>query len=227
MPCHRKYQNVGRNFFTAPVMIQNSNKYLLAAAVVITLVQCRKPETSCPKMGYEYINSTCHCWYSPVDDSVPVGTAIFLEASVPKVFIDENSNVTVQNTSAIVNGPLGVGMISPIYQAAVDSFEITAQVGKVIKDTANFTVGQLKGFRTIEWDGTPTDSFKLKIKIRPLAKGIFSFTLKQQSSEDKDCALYKYFLSPGNANQHLNYWMDAFGNASDLVTFFTYCVKVY
>ena len=60
-----------------------------------------------------------------------------------------------------------------------------------------------------------------------LARGIYSLALKQQSAKDHDCALYKYFLRPANANQHLNYWMDYIGNVSDQVAFFTYCIKVY
>lgn len=118
-------------------------------------------------------------------------------------------------------------MITPLYQAAVDSFQLTAEVEKIIKDTINFSIGQLKGFRTMEWDGSSIDSFKIRIKINPIAKGIYAFSMGQQAYPDKDCALYKYFLKPGNSNQHLNYWLHAFLNVSDGVAFFTYCFKVY
>jgi hypothetical protein len=162
-----------------------------------------------------------------VTDSTPVGSDLFLESSVPRSFIDENTNSTVINTSAIINGPLHVLMISPSYQAAVDSFELSAEVGKVIKDSVNFSAGQLKGFRTIEWDGSSVDSFKVRMKIKTIGKGIYAFSLGQQAYIDKDCALYKYFLKPGNSNQHLNYWIDVFGNVSEGVAFNTYCIKVY
>jgi len=207
--------------------IPRSPVFFLAIIASLLLFSCRKKYTGCPKQGYEYSNSTFRCWYTPPTDSVPVGSNLFLEASVPRTFIDENTNSTVTNTSSIIHGPLHVLMISPSYQASVDSFELTAEVGRVIKDTVNSSPGQLKGFRTIEWDGSSVDSFKLRVKIKPLGREIYAFSMGQQSYIDKDCALYKYFLQPGNSNQHLNYWMDAFGSVSDQVAFFTYCFKVY
>lgn len=200
---------------------------VITGFLILLSLNCKKGIDTCSKQGYEYVNTNSHCWYSPEIDSLPMGSIITLEASVPKTFIDENTNAIVTNTCPIINGPLGVGMIYPVYQAAADSFEITAQIGNVIKDTINFSNGSLKGFRTIEWDGKSIDSFRMKITIKALARGIYSFALKQQGYRDKDCALYKYFLKPGNSNQHLNYWMDAFGNVSDQVAFFTYCFKVY
>jgi hypothetical protein len=207
--------------------IKTFKMYLVIAGSTLLLYSCKKRTYSCSKQGYEYSNSTFRCWYNPSIDSVPIGDNLFIEASVPRTFIDENTNSTVTNSSSIINGPLHILMISPSYQAAVDSFELSAEVGKIIKDTINFSIGQLKGFRTMEWDNSSIDSFKIKIKIKPLAKGIYAFSLGQQGYIDKDCALYKYFLSPGNVDQHLNYWMDVFGNVSDEVAFFTYCVKVY
>ena len=201
--------------------------WLVIAGGALLLLSCQKTPNSCSKQGYEYSNSTFHCWYTPPIDSVPVGSNLFIEASVPRTFVDENTTSIVTNSSSIISGPLHVLMISPSYQAAVDSFELTAELGKIIKDTINFSVGQLKEFRTMEWDGSSTDSFKIRIKIIPVAKGIYAFSLGQQAYTDKDCALYKYFLRPGNSNQHLNYWMDAFGNVSDGVAFFTYCIKAY
>lgn len=201
--------------------------FLVMAGYVLLSPSCKKIGNPCPKDGYEYLNTNSHCWYSPSLDSLPLGTTISLAASVPKTFIDENTQTTILNTCSIIHGPLGIVMISPIYQAAIDSFEIKAQIGKVIKDTINFSTGQLKGFRTIEWDGNSVDSFKMKITIKPIAKGIYACSLNQQSYKDKDCALYKYFLSPGNTNQHLNYWTDAFGSASNQVAFSTYCFKIY
>jgi len=209
------------------MVIKISRKYLVIAGSILLLLSCKKPKDPCSKRGFEYSSSIFHCWYGPSTDSVPLGSIMMLEGSVPRAFTDEYTNSKVTNTSSILNGPLGVGMILPNYQAAIDSFEITAEVGKVIKDTINLSAGQLKGVRTIEWDCSSIDSFKMRLKIKPLAKGIYSFALKQQSSVDKDCALYKYFLQPGNTNQHLNYWMDAFGSVSSSVAFYTYCFKVY
>ena len=94
-------------------------------------------------------------------------------------------------------------MIYPMYQAAVDSFGLKARIGQVIKDTMQFPEGQLKGFRTIRWDGNSIDSFRIKISIKAVAKGIYAFALGQQSAKNTDCALYKYFLRPGNPDPHL------------------------
>jgi len=197
------------------------------AGVALLLLCCNKPRNPCSKQGFEYSNSTFRCWYSPSIDSLPIGSILYMEASVPRTFINENTRATVTNTSSIIEGPLHVFMISPLYQAAVDSFELTAEVGKVFKDTINLSPGQLKQVRTIQWDASSIDSFKIRMRIKSIGKGIYAFSLGQQSSIDKDCALYKYFLKPGNTNQHLNYWMDAFGNVSDGVAFYTYCFKVY
>jgi len=114
-------------------------------------------------------------------------------------------------------------MIYPLQQPSVDSFELTAQVGKVIKDTINFSAGILRGFRTVEWDGSSIDSFKIKIAVKPLARGIFIIALGQQGYRDSDCALYKYFLNVGN-EQHLYYLS---GYIGDYERNFGYCFKVY
>lgn len=209
------------------MVIRIFKTWIVIAGSALLLLSCKKPRASCSKQGYEYSNSTFRCWYSPATDSIPVGSILYLEATVPRTFIDENTGTAVTNTSTIINGPLHVLMISPLYQAAVDSFELTAEVGKVIKDTINLSAGQLKQSRTIEWDGSSIDSFKIRVKIRPIGKGIYAFSLGQQGYTDRDCALYKYFLGPGNTNQHLNYWIDAFGNLTAGVAFSAYCIKVY
>jgi len=206
-------------------------KFIKACVVIVTLVllfpHCNKVNIGCPKQGYEYINTTSRCWYSPGVDSIPIGGVIILETSVPKIFIDENTGVMVTNTCSIITGPLHVTMIYPFLQASVDSFELTAQIGKVIKDTINFSAGILKGFRTIEWDGNSVDSFKTKIVIKALSKGIYIIALGQQGYRDSDCALYKYFLNVGN-EQHL-YYLSQYNNGyiGDYERNFGYCFKVY
>jgi hypothetical protein len=207
--------------------IQRITIFLIVGYIALLLVTCiKRIDEGCAKDGYEYINETSSCWYTPGLDSVRVGDTITLEAAIPKSFIDPRTTTIVTNSAKLVEGPFGIGMIYPIYQAAADSFALTSQIGNILKDTIHFPETQLKGFRTIQWDGTAADSFRMKILIRPLAKGIYSFALNQQSAKDKDCALYKYFLKPGN-DQHLYYWMNVFGNVSVQVAFFGYCFKVY
>lgn len=201
--------------------------FQLIAGVILFSLSCNKKNTSCLKEGYTYVNSSAFCWYSPALDSIPLGASFTLEAALPKTFIDENRFLLQTNKSGYVRGNLGVGMILPIFQGFADSFELTPQIGKVIKDTANFTEGQLKGFRTIEWDRSAADSFRMKISIRPLTKGVFALSLKRQGSKDEDCALYKYFLKVGS-DQHLHYWAE-FNNGiiTDDVSNYGYCFKVY
>jgi len=210
-------------------MAINQQKYLPMIAGFFTLLSfsCTKKHTVCPKEGYEYINTTSLCWYSPASDSIAIGSIITLEASVPKTFIDDVTNTTINNTTSYIECPFGVGMLYPLFAASIDSFELTAQIGKIIKDTVHLSSGQLKGVRTIRWDGNAPDSFRMKITIKALARGIYSFSLGQQGYRDSDCALYKYFLKVGNADQHLNYWMQYLGNVSDGVRYFTYCIKIY
>jgi len=199
----------------------------MMAGVCLLSSQCVKKYQGCPKEGYEYVNSTLRSMYSPAVDSIAVGESIILESSAPKSFIDEKSNESVKNTSPIIHGPLGIVMLYPVYQAAVDSFELTAEVGKVIKDTANFTSGQLEGFRTIEWDGTSVDYFKTRIKITARARGIYALALDEQGCKDADCARYRYFPKVGNTDQHLYYWSNVSGDLGDQAKYFSYCVKVY
>jgi len=181
----------------------------------------------CQKAGYEYTNTTSYCQYTPPKDSITLNDSIFLIASVPRTFIDETSNVTVHNIAAIIEGPVHVVMLYPTEQPSVDSFELIAQTGKVIKDTINFSEGILKGFRTIQWDGNSSDSLKVKITIKPKAKGVYAISLGQQGYKDSDCALYKYFLRIEN-EQHL-YYLSQYNNGyiGDYERNFSYCFKVY
>jgi hypothetical protein len=209
--------------------IKNTTTILLTAGFLSLLsVTCNKNiERGCKKMGYEYAYTQSLCWYSPVCDSIPIGSSIILTASVPKTFIDESTQSLVTNPCQIINGPLHVTMIYPFLQASVDSFELTTQIGKVIKDTMNFTAGQLRGFRTVEWNGNSVDSFKIKIAIKALAKGVYIIALGQQGYRDVDCALYKYFLNVGS-EQHL-YYLSQYNNGyiGNYERNFGYCFKVY
>ena len=200
---------------------------VVIAGFILLSLHCRKRSQLCPKEGYEYVNTTARARYSPEIDSIPLGEFITLVASAPRSFIDENTGIPVKNTCPIINGPLSIAKLFPLYQAAADSFEVTARIGKAIKDTVNFSEGILKGFRTIEWDGSSVDSFNIEIKIRPLARGFYALTLGQQGYKDTECARYKYFPAVGNTNQHLDFWLAAVGNLSDDVRYFTYCFKVY
>lgn len=200
-------------------------KIIVVGLLAPLLFSCSKKNSIPPKWGYEYLNTNSYYWYSPTLDSLPVGSIITLQASVPKTFIDENTNVAVTNSCSLINGPLEVAMIYPTYQASIDSFELNPEIGKVIKDTINFSAGQLKGFRTIEWNGNYIDSFKMKIRIKSLAKGIYVLGIGQQGYRDEEGALFKYFLKPGNPDQHLHYWAEVFGSITGRETF--YFIKFY
>ena len=207
--------------------IKSQKINVVIAAFMLLSLHCIKKSQLCPKEGYEYVNSTARARYSPETDSIPLGAVITLVASAPRSFIDENTGIPVKNTCPIITGPLSIEKLFPLYQPAADSFEVTARIGKAIKDTVNFSEGILKGLRTIEWDGSSVDSFNIEIKIRPLARGFYALTLGQQGYKDTECARYKYFLEVGNTNRHLDFWLAALGNLGDDVRYFTYCFKVY
>jgi hypothetical protein len=67
----------------------------------------------------------------------------------------------------------------------------------------------------------------MKLELKPLNKGVYGISIGQQSNRDKDCALYKYFLKVGNADQHLNYLaLYDNGYISDYERNYAYCFKV-
>jgi len=181
----------------------------------------------CTKDGYEYLNTTSTCSYQPNLDSIPVGASIKLKASVPKNFVDETSNLPVNNSCEVIEGPLHLVMIGPDAHGAADNFDLVAEVGKVIKDTVHASQALLQGFRTIRWDGTSADSFRVSVMIKPKLPGTYEVALGQQAYRDADCALYKYFLGV-NSDQHL-YYIEQFTNGyvGDYERSFAYCFKVY
>ena len=200
---------------------------LAAGLIALLLFACRKKDLGYPKEGYEYTNTSSYCEYIPAKDSISLNDSIILIAFIPNTFHDETSNVIVHNSADIVQGPLHITMLYPVEIAAADSFKLTAQKGKVIKDTLNFSEGILRGFRTMRWDKNSNDSFQIKISIKPLAKGVYIIALGQQSSRDRDGALYKFFLSV-KSDQHL-YYLSQYNNGyiGDYERNFGYCFKVY
>ena len=198
----------------------------MIAGFIMLSFSCEK-KIACPKEGYVFTNTTSTSWYNPVKDSFSLGDSILLIASLPRTFIDEATNVTVHNTSFIAEGPLHVVMLYPIIQPAVENFTIAAETGRVIKDTIHLSESLLKGVRTIQWNGNSSDSFRIKIIIKPEVKGVYSFNLGQQSSKDADCALYKYFIKVGHA-QHL-YYLAQYNNGyiGNYERNYSYCFKVY
>ena len=200
---------------------------VIVGFLILLSLNCKKRNETCPKMGYEYVTSSSKCWYSPTNDSIPLNSIIYIEAALPKIFADENSNVTVSNTDGKVEGPLQIIMLSPLKDGAIENFEITPKVGSVFKDSLHASNSQLKSFRTIIWDNQ-RDSFVMKLELKPINKGVYGISIGQQSNRDKDCALYKYFLKIGNADQHLNY-LALYNNGyiSDYERNYAYCFKVY
>ena len=75
-------------------------------------------------------------------------------------------------------------MLYPVNQEAVENFRIVGEIGKAVKDSINFSGNAIKGFRTIQWDESNADSFKIKIIIKPQIKGVYTIALGQQSSRD-------------------------------------------
>lgn len=180
-------------------------------------------------MGYEYIYSKPGVKYSPGIDSFTLGNQITLEASVPITFFEEEKryNVTLNETQIL--GPFaaqkatGNSTIPRI--GAIEDLELIPQTGSLLKDTIQFSEGQLKGFRTAYWI-SDLDSFRLKLVIKPKIKGIFFIGLSQQGNRDKDCALYKYFVKVKDQDQHL-YLLEQADGISNIQNEYTYCFKVY
>lgn len=192
---------------------------------------CVKRRESCSKMGYEYSYFKFGTAYSPLNDSIPLGSEIILEASAPKVFYDDEKQLSVTLNQSLISGPLTIKKVSndqniPII-GAIDDIEFTSIIGQIIKDSTQFSQGQLKIFRTAHFSSI-ADSFKLKTRIKPKITGVYFIGLGQQSNRDADCALYKYFLKIKNSDQHLNYlaqFNNGFVTKND--SDYTYCIKVY
>jgi hypothetical protein len=107
------------------------------------------------------------------------------------------------------------------------NYEFNKGAGTLIKDSIQFSQGQLISFRTAYWNYLK-DSFKLKVIIKPKVRGIFFVGLGQQGNRDVDCALYKYFLKVINPDQHLYYLAQTSnGFISDNARNYAYCFKVY
>src|SRR4249919_3745587 len=119
---------------------------LVCCFLAVLVYSCVKKYSGCPKEGYEYINTTSPCWYSPID-SVTLSDSIVLAATAPKAFVDEASNTKVYNKSSTLEGPLHVVMLYPVNQEAVENFRIVGEIGKAVKDSINFSENALKGFR--------------------------------------------------------------------------------
>lgn len=201
---------------------------LIIFFLALVLGSCIKKNQGCSKMGYEYISTISKCWYRPLNDSILLNTFLTVEASIPKTFIDEGTNSAVINNSNNVEGPFQIMMLYPMKEGAIENFEIISKIGQVKKDSINYSQTQLKNFRTIIWDGNTSDSFKIKLELKPLVRGVYGISIGRQSSRDSDCALHKYFLKVGNADQHLNY-LAQYNNGyiSDYERNYVYCFKVY
>lgn len=192
---------------------------------------CKK-QINCPKMGYEYTFSKSLVHFNPSYDSIRLGSDIQINASVPKTFFDSQNRYSVTLRESKIMGPLSVSKATnnstiPII-GAIEDVELIPIIGNIIKDSIQFSQGQLMGFRTAYWDGMSNDSFRLKVTIKPKIQGVFFVTLGQQGNRDADCALYKYFLPVSNPDQHLYLFSLANnGYIDNYSKIYTYCFKVY
>jgi hypothetical protein len=208
---------------------------LTNSAVLLILIllnfSCTKPVNTCPKMGYEYVYFKPGVTYSPGVDSFALGSQIILEASAPKTFFEEEKRYSVTLNESQILGPFAAqkatGNATTPRIGAIDDLDLIPQQGTLVKDTVQFSEGQLKGFRTVYWI-SDQDSFRLKVVIKPKIRGVFFISLSQQGNRDTDCALYKYFLKVMNTDQHL-YFLEQVNNGyiPDKDRDHAYCFKVY
>lgn len=194
-------------------------------------VACKKQTQECSKMGFEYTYFKPGVMYSPFSDSIALGENIILTASAPKTFFDEQEQYNVTLNHDKITGPFGILKATndstiPIL-GAIDQVELTPIIGTLVKDSLQFSQGQLKSFRTAYWSSISVDSFSLKVQVKPKTKGIYFLNLGQQGNRDKDCALFKYFLKIKN-DQHLYLLSQANnGYIGDYERNYVYCFKVY
>ena len=201
---------------------------LLLTFSVATGLTCKKPPQTCPMFGYEFTYSKRGAFYSPGVDSFPLGNQITLQASAPKAFFEEEKRYNVKLEENTIFGPLGIQKLTNDLTipriGAIEDVELIMLQGTLVKDTIQFSEGQLKSFRTAYWISS-SDSFRLKVIIKPKIKGTFIIALNQQSNRDADCALYKYFLNVTNPNQHLYFLEPLYGYIP--LDERAYCFKVY
>ncbi len=212
-------------------MVINTPYISLLLLVIGAGFSCSKKESTCPRLGYEFGFSKPGITYSPSVDSIALGDLIILEASAPKTFFDEEKGYTVTLNQNTILGPLVIKKATsdpliPIIGAAND-VSFLPFLGNVIKDTTQFSEGQLKIFRTAYFV-SEADSFKIRLGIKPTIKGVFFVSLNQQGNRDSDCAVYKYFLKIKNTDQHLHY-LAQFNNGiiDEAGRDYLYCFKVY
>jgi hypothetical protein len=214
------------------MMGTNFSKIVTSFTVIllcfVTGLFCTKSERLCAKKGVEYMNTDNRCYYSPAADSLPLGESLILTAAVPKTFFDTERNHITTNSQADIVGSIGIVRLSPDIKGAMNEMILTAEKGKIIKDSVQFTSGQLEANRTTVFTGNSTDSFRMKLIIKPLNRGIYAIALGSQGTHDVDCAGYKYFLNVGNTDQHLNYILQVTnGYLSDYERNYAYCIKIY
>lgn len=202
-------------------------RVLILILTIISIPFCSKEEKRCKLINVNYNNENAFCSYLPGYDSIPLGDDITLYAAATRSFFDVEQQQKVFNSSTEMNGPLRILRLNPT-EGAVEDFELRPEVGRLVKDSVRFSQGSLKFFRTVFWDASAEDSLRLKIKFKPLQRGIYLINLGQQAGQDNDCAVYRYFLNVSNANKHLYYLANANnGYVSDYENKFVFCFKVY
>lgn len=182
--------------------------------VLLLGLGCKKQQNECPKMGIEYKYSKPAISFYPGSDSLPLGSTIMIEAAVPKSFFDEDRGYNVLLTEPYILGPLGIQKLTndPILPqvGAMEDIEFSNQFGRLVKDTVRFTPGQNK----ISWTAymeNDADSFRIKVNCKPKIKGVFTVAFTQAGNRDNECALFKYFLSVKNTDQHLYFLAPLYG----------------
>jgi hypothetical protein len=213
-------------------MVIKINNLAALGLVALLGLTCKKMNHVCPKLGYEYNYSERNVFYFPLIDSISLGDSILMEASAPKKFFDNYFNYNVTLNESDISGPFSISKVSgrtdlPVLGAMKD-VELISVTGTIEKDSVNLSAGQLETVRTMHFDGSLPDSFKLKVYIKPKIKGVFFASLGQQGNRDIECALYKYNLKVANRDQHLYFLANANnGYVSDYENDHVYCFKVY
>jgi hypothetical protein len=211
------------------------NKIYLIQATLMLLgllgLNCKKNQ-NCSEEGIQYVYSNYTVNYSPGLDSIPLGSSLIVEAALPKSFFDQNFQKTVSCTETTIIGPFNISKLvsnpNLTFAGAISDMELTPLKGVLIKDTLHFSTSQLESFRTAYWEGNQSDSFRLKINVKPQVRGTFFISIRDQGNKNSNCALFKYLPMVTNLDKHF-YLMTPItnGEISDIAQKFVYCFKVF
>jgi hypothetical protein len=210
-----------------------ATKFISIAALLLSaIVACNSSEPDITCEGNNRIHFKNNCFYTvpPDVDSFMLNQPFEIRLALPRKFTSEPNPYSSNFIKTEIFATVTIIKLDSLFDGAVNNFYFNASMGKLYRDTINFTTEYLRRKNIVASAVALNGDTSLRgsYTFKPLQRGNYLMAFSYFGAKDFDCSLYRYDIRPNVLDQHLHL-ITAVTNSpvSETDRLYAYCFKVY